>query len=100
MREWKNYKWTLAGIPNGIFLCYLIPSRYPMTIRGTIGYLAPMMGWWGHKRAAHNRTVDIFKKQMIIDHYESTANPDPIQKEKARKLLFGETKINEEAQQS
>ena len=61
-----------------------------MTIRACLGYGVVMLGWWGHQRAAHNRTVDVFKKQMIMDHYESTSNPDPAQKEKAQRLLFGE----------
>eukprot|EP01083_Nonionella_stella_P037337 101761_1 len=89
MRLFKNYKWTLAAIPNGLILTYLIPSRYPMTIRGTVGFCVVMLGWWGQQRAAHNRSVDAFKKRLIMDHYESTSNPDTAQKQKAKKLLFG-----------
>ena len=89
MRLFQNYKWTLASIPNGIILTYLIPKRYPMTIRGTIGYMVCLLGWYGHQRAAHNRTVRMFKKQMIMDHMENTDLSDA-EREKAKRKLFGD----------
>ena len=90
MRLFTNYKWTLASVPNGVILTYLIPSRYPMLIRGCVGYGVVMLGWWGQQRASHNRTVDVFKKGMIMKHYESTSNPDPKERQKAQRLLYGD----------
>eukprot|EP01083_Nonionella_stella_P311735 1112539_1 len=84
MRLFANYKWTLASIPNGVILTYLIPSRYPMTIRGSVGYFVVLLGWYGHKRASHNRTVDVFKKRLIMNHYEKTVEPDPLERERAK----------------
>ena len=73
-----------------MILTYLIPSRYPLTIRGSVGYLVLMLGYWGHSRATHNRTVQHFKKQMIMEHFEKDSTLDEAAKEKARKRLFGD----------
>lgn len=98
MRLFKNYKWTLAAIPNGMILTYLIPSRYPLTIRGSVGYCVVMLGWWGHKRAAHNRTVANFKKRMIMDHFDQS-EVDQESKEKARRRLFGDEFVDAQQQE-
>jgi len=85
-----NYKWTLGSIPNGMFVTYLLPKRFPIILRGSVGYAVLALGYWGHRRGAHNRTVELFKKKMIMQHVDTSSEIDSREKELMQRKLFGD----------
>ena len=94
-RRFTNYKYFAFSVPNAVVIAWLLPHRYPVTLRSIVGYASIGFGAYFTHRNARKSAITNMKTKLVLDHYKSqTGETKPPDMDIGQLLLGQSSNVN------